>query len=89
MPGRLAQQSPQAAARPERRRNLKLRKHFDAAHEMLEPLLGDNPLQASGTAFYRALRRLQEAFPDLTAVELEALVASVIRALSHRNSSSS
>lgn len=85
MPGRLAERSPQATTRLERRRNLRLRKHFDEARNLLEPLLGDQPLQASGTAFYRALRRLQEAFPDLTAVELEALVASVIRALANRD----
>jgi hypothetical protein len=84
MPVRLAEQPPQPAARPERRRNLRLRKHFDEARDLLEPLLGDDPLQASGTAFYRALRQLHEAYPDLTPIELEALVASVIRALAHR-----
>lgn len=71
-------------ARVERRKNLRLRKRFDEARRLLEPLLGDAPLQKSGTALYRALHRLQEAFPELSPVELEALVASVVRALASR-----
>lgn len=71
--------------RLERRKNLRLRKRFDEARSLLEPLLGRNPLQGNGTAMYRALRRLQEAYPDLAPLELEALVASVVRAITNRS----
>jgi hypothetical protein len=72
-------------ARVERRKNLRLRKRFDEARCLLEPLLGDDPLQKNGTALYRALHKLQGAFPELSPMELEALVASVVRALASRN----
>ncbi len=73
-----------APARVERRKNLRLRKRFEEAHRLLEPLLGDDPLQKNGTALYRALHKLQGAFPELSPLELEALVASVVRALASR-----
>lgn len=73
-----------APARVERRKNLRLRKRFDEARRLLEPLLGDDPLQKNGTALYRALHKLQVAFPELGPMELEALVASVVRALASR-----
>lgn len=72
-------------ARAERRKNLHLRKRFDEARRLLEPLLGDDPLQKNGTALYRALHKLQGAFPELSPIELEALVASVVRALASRS----
>lgn len=75
----------EAHTRVERRRNLRLRKRFDEARNLLEPLLGQDPLKSNGAAMYKALRRLQEAYPDLSPVELEALVASVVRALAHRS----
>lgn len=74
-----------APVRAERRKNLRLRKRFDEARRLLEPLLGDDPLQNNGTALYRALHKLQNAFPELNPMELEALVASVVRAISSRN----
>lgn len=74
-----------APVRVERRRNLRLRKRFDEARRLLEPLLGDDPLQNNGTALYRALHKLQDAFPELNPMELEALVASVTRALASRD----
>jgi hypothetical protein len=71
--------------RVERRKNLRLRKRFDEASRLIEPLLGDAPLRNNGTALYRALHKLQEAFPELSPMELEALVASVARAITSRN----
>jgi hypothetical protein len=71
--------------RLERRKNLRLRKRFDEASRLLEPLLGDDPLRHNGTALYRALHKLQLAFPELNPMELEALVASVVRAITSRN----
>lgn len=73
------------AARSERRKNLRLRKRFDEARRLLEPLLSDDPLQINGAALYRALHKLQGAFPELSPMEVEALVASVVRALASRN----
>lgn len=74
-----------AHVRAERRKNLRLRKHFDEARRLLEPLLGDDPMQNNGTALYRALYKLQDAFPELNPMELEALVASVVRAMTSRS----
>ncbi|MFN3593728.1 MAG: hypothetical protein ACK4TK_03470 [Thiobacillaceae bacterium] len=71
-------------ARIERRKNLRLRNRFEEARRLLEPLLGDAPLQKNGAALYRALHKLQGAFPELSPMELEALVASVVRALASR-----
>lgn len=72
-----------AHVRTERRHNLRLRKRFDEARRLLEPLLGHDPLQH--TALYWALHKLQGAFPELKPIELEALVASVVRALTSRS----
>ncbi len=74
-----------APVRVERRKNLRLRKRFDEARRLLEPLLGDDPLQHNGTTLYRALHKLQGAFPELKPTELEALVASVVRAITNRS----
>ncbi|MCS6786183.1 MAG: hypothetical protein NZ524_03985 [Thiobacillaceae bacterium] len=71
-------------ARVERRRNLRLRSRFDEARRLLEPLLGTDPMDQGGTRLYRAMNRLQQAFPELKPVELEALVASVVRAIVNR-----
>jgi hypothetical protein len=73
-----------APVRVERRKNQRLRKRFDEARRLLEPLLGHAPLQPNGTALYRALHKLQDAYPDLNPMELEALVASVVRAITSR-----
>lgn len=74
-----------APARAERRKNLRLRMRFDEAQRLLEPLLGHEPLQNNGTALYRALHKLQGSFPELNPMELEALVASVVRAITSRS----
>lgn len=74
-----------APVRAERRKNLHLRKRFDEASRLLEPLLGADPLQHNGTALYRALHKLQDAYPELNPMELEALVASVVRAITSRS----
>jgi hypothetical protein len=62
----------------ERRLNLLLRERFDAAQTLLKPLLG-NADTHNGTAFYRAMIKLQGAYPDLSGSEIEALVAAVVR----------
>lgn len=64
--------------RAERRINLLLRERFDAAQNLLKPLLG-KPESHNGTAFYRAMIKLQNAYPDLSGSEIEALVAAVVR----------
>ena len=69
--------------RVERRRNLVLRQHFEAAQTLLKPLLG-NQDNHNGTAFYRAMNKLQATFPDLTDSEIEALVAAVVRSVETR-----
>ena len=76
----------QAPAQPpvkERRRNLALRQHFDAAQVLLKPLLG-NTENHNGTAFYRAMNKLQATFPDMSGNEIEALVAAVVRSVQIR-----
>lgn len=70
--------------RAERRRNLVLRERFDAAQTLLMPLLGSHEIQ-NGTALYRAMTRLQTAYPDLSASEIEALVAAVLRTFQSRS----
>ncbi|MEW5787043.1 MAG: hypothetical protein AB1899_04230 [Pseudomonadota bacterium] len=72
-----------APVRVERRRNLVLRERFAAAQTLLKPLLGTADSQ-NGTAFYRAMTRLQNAYPDLTGSEIEALVAAVVRTFQNR-----
>lgn len=62
----------------ERRRNLQLRQHFETAQTLLAPLLG-NPDSHNGAAFYRAMHQLQNAFPQMSVNEIEALVAAVVR----------
>ena len=69
--------------RVERRRNLVLRERFDAAELLLRPLLA-NPDSQNGTALYRAMIRLQSAYPELTDSEIEALVAAVMRTVQSR-----
>lgn len=66
------------ATRAERRINLLLRERFDAAQNLLNPLLG-NSESHNGAAFYRAMVKLQSVYPDLTGSEIEALVAAVVR----------
>lgn len=68
----------------ERRRNLALRERFEAAQSLLKPLLGDVATH-NGAAFYRAMTKLQNAYPDLSASEIEALVAAVVRTFSQRS----
>ncbi len=75
-----------APLRAERRKNPRLRGRFEEARRLLEPLLGAAPLENNGTALYRAFCRLQRAYPELNPMELEALVASVVRALASRSS---
>jgi len=70
----------------DRRRNQLLRQHFDTAQTLLKPLLG-NPENHNGTAFYRALNKLQTTFPDLSVSEIEALVAAVVRSVQTRAAS--
>lgn len=72
--------------RAERRINLLLRERFDAAQALLKPLLG-NAASHNGTAFYRAMIQLQNAYPDLSGSEIEALVAAVVRTFQTRASS--
>ena len=76
-------QAPTAPPRKERRRDTDLRQHFDTAQTLLTPLLG-NPENHNGTAFYRAMHKLQATFPDLSDSEIEALVASVVRSVQVR-----
>ncbi len=72
--------------RSERRINLLLRERFDAAQNLLAPMLGNTDAH-NGTAFYRAMVKLQSAYPDLSASEIEALVAAVVRTFQSRSSS--
>lgn len=82
MPIDLAEQT--TTLRQERRKNHSLRARFGEAERLITPVLHQDPLQSNGTELYRAMRRLQAAFPDLNDMELEALVASVIRSLANR-----
>lgn len=69
--------------RAERRNNVLLRERFETAQGLLKPLLG-NAESHNGTAFYRAMIKLQATFPDLSASEIEALVAAVVRSMQTR-----
>ncbi len=71
--------SPSATPK-ESRLNNALRQNFAAAEALLLPLLGD-PAQHNGTAYYRAMHKLQAAFPNLSDSEIEALVAAVARSV--------
>ena len=73
-----------SAAGDERRLNLILRERFGAAQSLLDPLLSTADSQ-NGTAFYRAMIKLQKAFPDLSDSEIEALVAEVLRTYQKRS----
>lgn len=71
------------AVRMDRRKNLDLRERFEAAQNLLRPILGDVEVH-NGAAFYRAMTKLQSAYPDLSGSEIEALVAAVVRTFSQR-----
>ncbi len=73
-------------ARAERRINLLLRERFAAAQSLLKPLLA-NTDSHNGTAFYRAMIKLQSTYPDLSGSEIEALVAAVVRISQSRSGS--
>lgn len=73
-----------APAHVEWQGKLKLRSRYEEARSLVEPLLAQNPLQQHGTTLYRALHKLHERYPDLSPLELEALVASVVRGISSR-----
>ena len=73
-----------AQARSERYDDALRNARMEEAREMLAPLFGEEPELASGTACYRALNRLHESFPELSAIEIEALVASVMRSMGKR-----
>ena len=62
----------------DRRLNLLLRERFGAAQALLDPLLSTADSQ-NGTAFYRAMIKLQSVYPDLSDTEIEALVSEVLR----------
>lgn len=68
---------------PEQRKNQRLREHFDAAVDLLRPLLQHGGAQ-QGALYFRALSKLHENYPDMTQAELEALVVAVMRALNNR-----
>lgn len=68
----------------ERRHNLLLRNHFDAALTLLKPLLSSAD-SLNGTSLYRAMSQLQKTYPDLSDHEIEALVAAVVRSLQNRS----
>lgn len=67
----------------ERRRNLAMRRRFEAAQELLQPLLG-KPENHTGATFYKAICKLQDTYPELSGHELEALVAAVVRSMQNR-----
>jgi hypothetical protein len=68
----------------ERRTNLQLRGHYDAALLLLEPMLRDTDTPM-GTRLYRAMGQLHAAHPSLNGHEIEALVAAVMRSLQRRH----
>lgn len=53
---------------------------LDAAEALLSPLLG-SPKSRNDTAFFLAMNKLQTAHPDLSAGEIEALVAAVVHGI--------
>jgi len=71
------------SGRAERRKNLALREHYEAAQTLLKPLLGD-VASHNGASFYRAMTKLQSTYPDLSPSEIEALVAAVVRTFTQR-----
>lgn len=75
---------PRARSDDDRRLNLILRERFSAAQALLAPLLSTADSQ-NGTAFYRAMIKLQNAYPDLSDSEIEVLVAEVLRTYQSRS----
>lgn len=77
-------QSPLSSSIKERRINRRLRERFEIVKRMLTPVLRQPEHRLSAViykAFYRILQRLRRLYPQLTAYELEALIASVYRTL--------
>jgi hypothetical protein len=68
----------------DRRANLQLRGHYDAALLLLEPILR-NTETPIGTRLYRAMSQLHAAHPNLNGHEIEALVAAVMRSLQRKH----
>lgn len=62
----------------------RLRRRIEEARKLIEPELARESTPSNGAAMYRALNRLHKHYPDLTEQEVEALVASVVRAISGR-----
>ncbi len=71
-------------ARPaERRYNYQLRERFETAVKLLKPILAQSP-SPNGTMLYRVMHQLQTAYPDLSASEIEALMAAVMRSAQNK-----
>ncbi len=68
----------------ERRTNLLLRVHYDAAFVLLEPVLRNTELPI-GTRLYRAMNQLQATYPSFNGNEIEAMVAAVMRTLQNQH----
>ena len=64
----------------ERRGDNHLRERFEEACRLLTPLVCEGAA-GSSAACYKAMRRLHEAYPDLSPAEVEALASAVCRAL--------
>jgi len=69
----------------ERRPNHKPRERFDTALGLLRPILEQSA--HADTMMYLAMQRLQTAYPDLSASEVEVLMLSVMRALKRETDS--
>lgn len=67
----------------EQRDNRGQRQRFDAALELLRPIMKQDDAP-QGASYYRAFSKLHNSFPDMTQSELEALVVSVVRSLNGR-----
>ncbi|MCP5278589.1 MAG: hypothetical protein H6935_09535 [Thiobacillus sp.] len=67
----------------ERRTNLQQRERFETAMAMLKPVLERSA--ANDTMMYLVMQRLQSAYPELSAGDVEALLSSVIRTLKKKD----
>ena len=70
---------PQGNPRPDRRQNSHLRPIFEDFQRVVEPFIKSSGNWGSSDLSYLASRQIQEAFPQLSHIEINVLIQAVIR----------
>jgi hypothetical protein len=68
-------------ARQDRRQHHHLRTQFDGIRALLEPFMQSSNGWGDAELSYLAKRRVQEAFPELDALEVHTLMNAVLRVM--------